>query len=87
MFFFSTFKIYFIIFVIIIITTNFGRYTEYMWMLIYLAVRFADKAAALNTINGWVSRATGGRVKTALDDIASDAQLYLGRPYTTNNKK
>ena len=58
-----------------------------MWMLIYLAVRFADKAAALNTINGWVSRATGGRVKTALDDIASDAKLYLGRPYTTNNKK
>lgn len=40
-------------------------------------LRFADKAAALNTINGWVSRATGGRVKTALDDIASDAQLYL----------
>jgi len=53
----------------------------------YTPARFADKASALDTINQWVKEATGGHIPAALNDIAEDAQLYLGRKIIQPNKE
>jgi serpin B len=38
---------------------------------------FANKTASLNTINGWVSAKTAGKIPTILDDITPDEVMFL----------
>ena len=42
-------------------------------------LRFAEEAAALETMNAWVNSVTAGRIPNAIDEVSKDAQIFLGR--------
>jgi hypothetical protein len=41
-------------------------------------ISFADTAAALESINSWINRVTGGKIPRAVEDVSQNAQIYLG---------
>jgi serine protease inhibitor len=47
--------------------------------------RLADTAAAVDSVNKWISKATAGRITSTLQDIPQDAKLLLGRQYNGIN--